>query len=559
MRKNLFLVFFVAILTTIPAFSPAFADTFYVPDNFLTIQEALDGCVGGDTIIVRDGIYTGPQNKNLDFKGKALTLLSENGKENCIIYCEGNGRGFYFHTGETSESIVDGFTVINGSVPSSTLGGGFYCYNSSPTIANCTISYSVAGKGGGIGCQWFASPTIINCTIENNSADYFGGGISLWSYASPDIAGCTISGNTAPNGAGVSCVYSSSPTMTNCAIKGNTASTAGGGIDGFSRCSPALVNCTIKENDAGSGGGSSFSGASAPAMANCILWGNTAVFNGPQIALQYSSSLNVSYTDVEGGPALSHMDLTSSLDWGEGNIDSDPVFSEDGDHHIAPASPCVDTGMDAGVYEDIDGDARPQGTGYDMGSDEVSLALSEDNDGDGYGSDIDCNDDDPTVYPGAPEICDGKDNDCDESVPLAESDDDADGYMVCEGDCDDADSGTYPGAPELCDGTDNDCDGSVPLDESDADFDGYMVCAGDCDDTDPSINPEAYEIPGNEIDENCDGFTGACDPNADWKNHGQYVRCVVHEVRDLVMQGVMTREEAMAVITEAAKSDVGKK
>ena len=514
MRKNLFKASLVAVFSILLVSGSAFAGTFYVPDNFLTIQEALDGCAGGDTIIVRDDVYKGALNKNLDFQGKALTLRSENGKKNCIIDCEGSGRGFYFHSGETSESIVDGFTIVNGLVSHATAGGGIFCYNSSPTIANCTISNSVAGKGGGIGCEWEASPFIVNCTIENNSANYVGGGISLWAHAYPEIDGCTISGNTAYSGAGISCFYSSSPTIANCAIKQNVASSTGGGIVCFSGSSPLLVNCTITENDAFSGGASSFTGSNAPVITNCILWRNTAALKGPQIALQYGSNLNVSYSNVEGGAALTYIDINSSLDWGEGNIDADPVFSESGEHHIASTSPCVDAGTDAGIYEDIDGDARPQGAGYDMGSDEFTLSLSEDDDEDGYESDADCNDDDPTVYPGAPELCDGKDNDC---------------------------------------------DGSIPLDEIDADADGYMECEGDCDDNDPGINPEAYEIPGNNIDENCDGSNGACDPEADWKNHGQYVSCVAYEVGDLVMQGVMTQEEGIAVIAEAAKSDVGKK
>jgi hypothetical protein len=558
MKKHLFFALLVVVLASGPGSGPALADTFYVPDNFLTIQEALDGCAGGDTIIVRNGIYRGAQNKNLDFRGKALTLLSENGRENCIIDCEENGRGFYFYSGETSESILDGFTIVNGTVSLFTMGGGIFCYASSPTIANCTIANNAAGKGGGIGCLWYASPQIVNCTIENNSADSYGGGVALWSYASADIVGCIISGNTAQNGAGVSCFYGSSPALANCVITDNVASVAGGGIDSFSFSTPSLSNCTITGNEAGSGGGTSVAASSDAVISNCIVWQNSGIVEGPQIAVKSYASLDVGYSNVEGGEALTQVEPVASLIWGAGNIDSDPVFAEGGDHHLAQNSPCVDAGMDIGIYEDIDGDARPQGAGYDMGSDEVSLVLSVDNDGDGYASDTDCDDNDPLVYPSAPELCDGMDNDCDTVVPADESDADADGYMICAGDCDDADSGSHPGAPELCDGMDNDCDTVVPADESDADADGYMICAGDCDDADSAINPGALEVGGNEIDENCDGFSGTCDPNANWRNHGQYVRCVAREVRILVWLGVMTQEEAVAAIIAAAKSDVGR-
>jgi hypothetical protein len=93
---------------------PIFAATRYVPDDFSTIWAALDGASNGDTIIVRDGIYTGAGNKNLDFGGKAVTLRSENGAENSVIDCQGDGRGFYFRTGETLLTVIDGFWIING-------------------------------------------------------------------------------------------------------------------------------------------------------------------------------------------------------------------------------------------------------------------------------------------------------------------------------------------------------------------------------------------------------------------------------------------------------------
>ncbi len=131
-------------------------------------------------------------------------------------------------------------------------------------------------------------------------------------------------------------------------------------------------------------------------------------------------------------------------------------------------------------------------------------------------------------------------------------DDDMDGFTTCGGDCDDADPSIYPGATEICDGKDNDCDNLLPAEEVDADGDGFMVCAGDCDDNDAQVNPAAADLPGNRADENCDGVL-ACDPDAPWANHGGFVSCVARECRGLVEAGAVTAEECARLLSQVAR------
>lgn len=87
------------------------------------------------------------------------------------------------------------------------------------------------------------------------------------------------------------------------------------------------------------------------------------------------------------------------------------------------------------------------------------------------------------------------------SPATTEIDADADGSPEGE-DCDDSDSSTYPGATELCDGLDNDCDGSIPATEQDADGDGVSVCEGDCNDNNPD-SQDAYWV---FVDRDHDGY-----------------------------------------------------
>jgi hypothetical protein len=91
------------------AIAPAHADTLHVPGDYATIQAAIDAAVDGDVVEIADGTYTGAGNKNLDFGGRAITVRSAAGDPTfCIIDCEDDGRGFYFHSDEGPDSIVSG-------------------------------------------------------------------------------------------------------------------------------------------------------------------------------------------------------------------------------------------------------------------------------------------------------------------------------------------------------------------------------------------------------------------------------------------------------------------
>jgi len=200
---------------------------------FGTIQFAINMAVDGDTVIVKDGTYTGDGNRDLDLYGKAITVRSENGPSFTTIDCGGSvsepHRGFYFHSGEDSTSQIRGLAIHNGCPPDNGLaylvGAGILCYQSSPTIANCRFESNnasqVEGFGGGISCYVKASPKILNCEFQNNLA-FWGGGIECSDSCSPYIADCVFLGNAADNvGGAISFYNGGTPEVYNCTFESN--------------------------------------------------------------------------------------------------------------------------------------------------------------------------------------------------------------------------------------------------------------------------------------------------------------------------------------------------
>ena len=151
----------------------AFGTIINVPGGYSTIQAGINAATDGDTVLIADGTYQGAGNKNLDFGGREIVVMSSGGADNCIIDCQMSGRGFYFHSGETNAAKLRGIAIYNGS---NAYSGGINITNSSPTIEYCVIKGCVSQNsyGGGIYVS-HGNPEIINCTLCLNAAKYGGG------------------------------------------------------------------------------------------------------------------------------------------------------------------------------------------------------------------------------------------------------------------------------------------------------------------------------------------------------------------------------------------------
>ncbi|MCA9679167.1 MAG: hypothetical protein H6708_17060 [Kofleriaceae bacterium] len=130
--------------------------------------------------------------------------------------------------------------------------------------------------------------------------------------------------------------------------------------------------------------------------------------------------------------------------------------------------------------------------------------LDDDIDGDGVICALDCDDDDQDIFPGATEVCNQTDDDCDAAIDEGVNEDGD--PALCIDDCDDHDEHVYPGAYDGCDpvGVNEDCDAAI--DEGDLDMDG-VGCLLDCDDNDPLRFPGNVETCDTHPDDDCNPAT----------------------------------------------------
>jgi hypothetical protein len=363
---------------------------------FTALGQAFSAAISNDVVLVANGLYVGPANRELDFGNRDLTVQSLGGSANCTIDCQGLGRAFVVKTAVTAASRIEGFTIKNGK--STGTGGGMLVKGSNPWIVACAFLDCNAQSGGALSLE-NSSASVVDCTFDGGSASANGGNVLIASSANAILLHCTIARGRAGNGGGVG-VYSSGAYFEGCEFLGNTAVQSGGAAYGESttwfldQCLLAgnvgknggalstyrgisyITSCTVAQNNATTAGGAwyfqnSFTPVFIQSLRNSVFWNNTAG-NGWAFDVR-SAMLDIAYCDLQGGQASILVGTNGSVTWGAGNMNADPLFADpdgpdnnpltlaDNDYRLSLGSPCIDSGDNSSAAVDVfdlDGDGN---------------------------------------------------------------------------------------------------------------------------------------------------------------------------------------------------------
>ncbi len=343
-RLQFFLTIFLLIICT----ATVQARIIHVPEDSPTIQGAMRKTVDDDTVSVAPGVYY----ERVSFVSNGVTLLSRITREATI---DAGGEG-HVVTMNNHTGIVDGF-VITGS------GGGYYGGVFTSQKSQVIRNNIITGNMRGIRISSGSFAEIINNRITNNNGSIISAGIEVMTSASAIIVNNVIEGNPY----GIECSTPGPVEILNNTIVSNSS---------FNIILSNTYSTVSNNIVANSEYGIYFGGSYDP--------GDISEYVSQYLSMGYNDVWKHSEQDYFaflGGYPYSNSGPFTPLP-GTGEFHVDPLFvdPDNGDYHLSDDSPCIDSGTDAGVYDDFEGDIRPTGYGFDMGADEspysVGLNLS---------------------------------------------------------------------------------------------------------------------------------------------------------------------------------------
>jgi len=270
------------------------AGIIHVPADYGTIQAGVDAAAVGDTVLLADGLYSGPGNRDVSIQTKCITVQSENGVYFCVLDCDGSDlephRAFRVTGCTGGSTLFRGLTIRNGYAANGTPdneGGGIFISNSEVTVMDCIFSFndSINGNGGGLACA-DSNVSLVNCRFFKNNA-LFGGALGCLN-SDLVVQGSSFMENNVSggNGGAVECVGSRLK-MDDCTISGNTVlgtGSRGGGL--YCDTTEIIVsNSVISRNKAVDNGGGLYVTGGSVSLVQVEFAGNRTSGNGGGAAM----------------------------------------------------------------------------------------------------------------------------------------------------------------------------------------------------------------------------------------------------------------------------------